>query len=120
MAQQIILRKYRTQECLFCNSTERLSYFREWFICPSCLGELVPDRQIGDLESVAAYEEEIGMQGKLLRIIPQNKKRQHGESLNRLVEVMCTNPKASQSECVRTLGITQGRVSQLLRAMKSK
>ncbi|WP_340030469.1 AbrB/MazE/SpoVT family DNA-binding domain-containing protein [Paenibacillus sp. FSL K6-1122] len=30
--ERLILRKYRTQECMFCSSTEGLSYFKEYFM----------------------------------------------------------------------------------------
>ncbi|GGG02003.1 AbrB/MazE/SpoVT family DNA-binding domain-containing protein [Paenibacillus aceti] len=47
--EQIILRKYRTQECVFCSSMERITYFRGRFICFSCLSELSPAREAGVL-----------------------------------------------------------------------
>lgn len=115
-AQQIILRKYRTQECLFCNSTEGLVYFRERFICASCLGELIPDRQIGCWESAAAYED--GGNGEI-EAAPSKQNRKHGESLKRLAKVMQAHPEASQKEWARMLGLTQGRVSQLLKEISS-
>ncbi|PYY29773.1 AbrB/MazE/SpoVT family DNA-binding domain-containing protein [Paenibacillus illinoisensis] len=33
---RLIIRKYRTYECMFCSSTEQLTYFKEYFICSSC------------------------------------------------------------------------------------
>lgn len=39
--QQIIaLRKFRAQQCLFCESTEQLSYFSGQFVCSSCLFDI--------------------------------------------------------------------------------
>lgn len=36
---RIILRKYRTCECTFCSATEQLTYFKDYFICSSCIKE---------------------------------------------------------------------------------
>lgn len=38
--ERLFLRKYRTEECIFCFSSERVIYFRERFVCGNCLNEL--------------------------------------------------------------------------------
>ena len=35
--ERLTLRKYRTAECMFCSSTEGLAYFKDYFICSSCI-----------------------------------------------------------------------------------
>lgn len=37
--ESIILRKYRTKECVFCQSMDDLKYYREWFVCVHCIQE---------------------------------------------------------------------------------
>ncbi|WJM05860.1 AbrB/MazE/SpoVT family DNA-binding domain-containing protein [Paenibacillus sp. PK1-4R] len=48
--ERLILRKSRTQECMFCSSKEGLSYFKEYFICGSCLDQ-VPETTEGGAAS---------------------------------------------------------------------
>lgn len=38
--ERLFIRKYRTEECIFCSSNESVIYFREHFICEKCLNEL--------------------------------------------------------------------------------
>jgi transcriptional pleiotropic regulator of transition state genes len=37
---RIIARKYRTEECLLCKSTGQLSYFKDRFVCSTCLQDI--------------------------------------------------------------------------------
>ncbi|WP_336766120.1 AbrB/MazE/SpoVT family DNA-binding domain-containing protein [Paenibacillus sp. USHLN196] len=38
--ERLTLRKYRTAECMFCSSTEGLAYFKDYFICSSCINRV--------------------------------------------------------------------------------
>ncbi|MBW5445347.1 AbrB family transcriptional regulator [Cohnella sp. CFH 77786] len=120
---QIMFRKYRTQECLFCQSTDELRYFKERFICSSCIRDSLPGSPSGSSakrESAAASDvltEELPV-GDLPSASEENRRRKRGETWNRLAEVMNAHPDASQSEWARMIGISQSRVSQLLRSLK--
>lgn len=119
---RIMLRKYRTQECLFCQSTEGLSYFREHFICASCLGELNPGRQLGLLESAAAYDDGLKdyVRAKPSPTHESKQRAKHGESLKKLAEVMQSHPEASQNEWAHLIGVTPSRVGQLIRLLRER
>lgn len=87
-AKCIMLRKYRTQECLFCQSTETLTYFRERYICASCLQDLNPSLQSGLLESFAALDDGLTNRSETSLTKERQQRRKRGESLERLVELM--------------------------------
>lgn len=55
--QIIALCKYRAQQCLFCESTDQLSYFSGKFVCSSCLFDVKMNRK-RILESAARLETE--------------------------------------------------------------
>ncbi|WP_285891357.1 AbrB/MazE/SpoVT family DNA-binding domain-containing protein [Paenibacillus pasadenensis] len=165
-SKRLVLRKYRSQECLFCHNTEALAYFRNRFVCASCLEEMPPQLAEGaqngpGIKAEQALERErhvAGVTGSARKIAAQalqqtaasaamqpaafgaqgltdgrttneaarmpapSGNRNHyskGEqTARRLAEVMQTHPNASQGEWARLLGISQGRVSQLIRSLK--
>lgn len=104
---RIILRKYQTQACLFCQSADDLAYFRGRFVCSSCLDDVrchvTPE--LAMQESAAASESE--------PVKPKSGRK--GNGAERLAEVMRSYPDATQTEWARMIGITPGRVSQILR-----
>ncbi|MFB0843829.1 AbrB/MazE/SpoVT family DNA-binding domain-containing protein [Paenibacillus oleatilyticus] len=93
---QVLIRKYRTEECVFCSSTEQPVFFRGRFICSACLEELD-----GENESVTGA-----------------KRKRNKDTMLRLAEVKEQYPSASQTEWGNLIGISQGRVSQLLKQLK--
>ncbi|MCP1310289.1 AbrB/MazE/SpoVT family DNA-binding domain-containing protein [Paenibacillus tyrfis] len=93
---QVLIRKYRTEECIFCFSTEQLVFFRGRFICRACLKELD-----GNNEQVTG-----------------TKRKRIKDTILRLAEVKEQYPSASQTEWGNLIGISQGRVSQLLKQLK--
>ncbi|NOU81173.1 AbrB family transcriptional regulator [Paenibacillus sp. LMG 31459] len=108
--ERLILRKYRTLECMFCASTEGLSYFKDYFICGSCLPEG------GGLfnPEVAATLEEINTE-----IIIKPKWVRSKETLLRLTKAMEQYPDAPQKKWAELVGVSQGRVSQLVRDLNN-
>ncbi|WP_088834479.1 AbrB/MazE/SpoVT family DNA-binding domain-containing protein [Paenibacillus tyrfis] len=90
--EQVLIRKYRTEECILCSSTEQCVYFRERYVCRACLKEMA------------------GSDMKL------NRKRKPIElnTMLRLAVVMEQNPSASQKEWANMIGISQSQVSQLI------
>nr|WP_233476319.1 AbrB/MazE/SpoVT family DNA-binding domain-containing protein [Paenibacillus sonchi] len=63
----IVLRKYTSTECTFCRSLDHVSYYKDQFICNSCLKELGnPDRTADEtvqLQSPAEITPEPGRGG---------------------------------------------------------
>lgn len=109
------LRKYRTLECMFCASTEGLSYFKEYFICGSCLqqvsgNEKLPEGVVSNLEVTATYEEANSFKPKQTR---------SKDTLVRLVKIMEQYPTASQKKWAELIGVSQGRVSQLVQKLNN-
>ncbi|MEK5645794.1 MULTISPECIES: AbrB/MazE/SpoVT family DNA-binding domain-containing protein [Paenibacillus] len=118
---QIMLRKYRTQECIYCQSVEDLTYFRERFVCSSCLKEFKTLYESGLLVSP---RESATLESKHY-ILPKGqanlrKRMKREETWELLVNVMNSYPEASQAQWARLIGIQQSRVSQLIRLMKKE
>lgn len=40
-SKRMMMRSYRTRECLFCQAMDDLTYFHERFVCSECLHELL-------------------------------------------------------------------------------
>lgn len=119
---QIMLRKYRTQECIYCESVENLTYFRERFVCTSCLKEFKTLYESGLLvspqEPAATLESKHYRSPKGQANLRKRMKRE--ETWELLVNVMNSYPEASQAQWARLIGIQQSRVSQLIRLMKKE
>ncbi|WP_213511059.1 AbrB/MazE/SpoVT family DNA-binding domain-containing protein [Paenibacillus macerans] len=118
-SQRIMMRPYRTQECLFCQSMEQLIYFRERFICAACLQELSPTQQAGsqqtaNLEIAVALENRNDPDAGTAR----RPRQKTSELIRKLNEVMATYPSENQSKWAKRIGVSPSRVGQLLRAMK--
>ncbi|RJG23576.1 AbrB/MazE/SpoVT family DNA-binding domain-containing protein [Paenibacillus thiaminolyticus] len=97
----LVLRKYTSTECTFCRSMESVSYYKDQFICSTCLKELAGAQ---DLTPIAPQ--------------PQAKKRaKTSELIQRLREAFEEHPGASQKELAKLLGVSQGRISQLKKEM---
>ena len=88
---RLTLRKYRTAECTFCSSTEGLAYFKDYFICSSCINEAATTEPI--VEKMQTRSKDTAL---------------------RLVKIMAEYPAASQKKWAELLGVSQGRVSQLI------
>ncbi|WP_110822827.1 AbrB/MazE/SpoVT family DNA-binding domain-containing protein [Paenibacillus illinoisensis] len=113
---RILLRKYRTQVCLFCSVTEELFFFKNYFICSSCLDEVLGngmgEEQNKSKHEVVHSEKVANTQSSVERKLTRSK-----DTLLRLTKVMEQYPAASQKEWGELLGVTQGRISQLVRIL---
>lgn len=106
----IILRKYTSTECTFCRSHDHVTYYKEQFICSSCLKEIAdPERKSQVPETRQDFAEEDSEQGSALR------KTKTEEMCQRLEQAIEDHPYANQKELAEILGISQARVSQLKR-----
>lgn len=108
----IVLRKYTSTECTFCRSLDHVSYYKDQFICNSCLKELGnPDRTADEavqLQSPAVITPEPGRGGR------RSKTEEMSQRLEKAIE---DHPYANQKELAEVLGISQARVSQLKRKL---
>lgn len=110
----IVLRKYTSTECTFCRSLDHVTYYKDQFICNSCLKELGnPDRtDEGTIQPLTAAEDspEPSRGGR------RTKTEEMSQRLEKAIE---EHPYANQKELAEVLGISQARVSQLKRKLNT-
>ncbi|GGG09810.1 hypothetical protein GCM10010912_62820 [Paenibacillus albidus] len=105
----IVLRKYTSTECTFCRSLDHVTYYKDQFICNSCLKELVdPDRVPEEPQRRQEPAEETEPGSTVRRAKTE-------EMRSRLEQAIEDHPYANQKELAAILGISQARVSQLKR-----
>lgn len=124
---RMMLRKYRPQECIFCSSLEELTFYRNQFICASCRLEMrcgfISDNGSENLESSEIPHNQTTEEHDYSTNHRSERKRK--VTFEDLVRVIESHPSAPQRKWAEVLGVSQGRVSQmirqsLLRDMKSK
>ncbi|MED1646880.1 AbrB/MazE/SpoVT family DNA-binding domain-containing protein [Brevibacillus agri] len=118
----IVLKKYQGSSCIFCGKySSDLIYYKKYLVCRTCISELDPSTKTrvgeGDHDSkeVAATISEIEMDTK------KGKRRKGNKSadvMNQLHAAIMANPKASQMELARELGISQGYVCILMKKLR--
>ncbi|OME08724.1 AbrB/MazE/SpoVT family DNA-binding domain-containing protein [Paenibacillus odorifer] len=110
----IVLRKYTSTECTFCRSHDHVTYYKEQFICSSCLKEIVDPARMSQLpESREDFVVEAPEHNTSIR------KSKTEEMCQRLEQAIEDHPYANQKELAEILGISQARVSQLKRKLSS-
>lgn len=108
----IILRKYTSTECTFCRSHDHVTYYKDQFICNTCLIELSnPERVSLESEQSQDFAEVAAERISSLR------KTKTEEMCQRLEQAIEDHPYANQKELAEILGISQARVSQLKRKL---
>ncbi|SLK16227.1 MULTISPECIES: AbrB/MazE/SpoVT family DNA-binding domain-containing protein [unclassified Paenibacillus] len=108
----IVLRKYQDRLCIFCGSPDNLFLYRDRLICQSCSVSF--SNEGSKQTSTHAYILNQDTQTEVKQV------RRKANSMERLLILLKENPKASQKELSRLLDLSQGRVSQLLKEVKSK
>ncbi|WP_308530965.1 AbrB/MazE/SpoVT family DNA-binding domain-containing protein [uncultured Paenibacillus sp.] len=127
----IMVRKYQSQACMFCQTMDNLVYYHEKFICPSCIHELRLQAALKPGASPATLEADedaltLSSEGMLLGHPSKDtatrkrgrKRGKRGEAYERLLEAMRKYPNGTQNEWARLIGISQSRVSQILREIR--
>ncbi|MGF7035347.1 transcriptional pleiotropic regulator of transition state genes [Paenibacillus mucilaginosus] len=105
---QIILRKYTsTVSCMFCSSTEGIKMFKEKLVCSECWWEAIGGRPV---EEPPAPEDKPAKTNRL------NKEAQ----LARLAKVLRENPGSNQKRIAEIMGLSQGRISQLMKEIQQQ
>lgn len=108
----IVLRKYQDRLCIFCGSPDNLFLFRDRLICHSC--SLSFSNEGLKQTDTHAYILNQDIQTEVKQV------RRKANSMERLLILLNENPNATQKELSTLLSLSQGRVSQLLKEVKSK
>lgn len=110
----IVLRKYTSTECTFCRSLDNVSYFKDQFICSSCIDEInLPEHQS---QVPASHQNPVEPSNEIHTTQKRSKTEEMKRHLEKAIEA---HPQASQKELAEKLGISQARVSQLKRKLQS-
>lgn len=110
----IVLRKYTSTECTFCRSLDHVTYYKDQFICNTCLKELSdPGRGSEEITISSGPAEEIA------EPVRSGRRTKTEEMSQRLEKAMEDHPYANQKELAEVLGISQARVSQLKRKLNT-
>ncbi|MFB5269327.1 AbrB/MazE/SpoVT family DNA-binding domain-containing protein [Paenibacillus enshidis] len=119
-SQRIMIRLYRAQECLFCQSMMKLFYYKGLFVCSDCLVELPVEDARQTVSHMVSREIAVTFEDYTeVEVAKEPRPRlKRSESIRLLIEVMAAFPTETQSMWAKRLGITQGRVSQLLYFMR--
>lgn len=110
----IVLRKYTSTECTFCRSLDEVTYYKEQFICNSCL------KQLSNPETLPLAVERIQEPANEIDLVDNAKRTKTDEMRQRLEQAIKDQPYANQKQLAETLGISQARVSQLKRKLSSE
>ncbi|MEK5234191.1 AbrB/MazE/SpoVT family DNA-binding domain-containing protein [Paenibacillus sp. FSL L8-0470] len=110
----IVLRKYTSTECTFCRSLDHVTYFKDQFICNSCLKELGDPGLVSD-----AAEQPVSPVEDNTALLRGGRRTKTEEMSQRLEKAIADHPYANQKELAEVLGISQARVSQLKRKINA-
>ncbi|MDO7906449.1 AbrB/MazE/SpoVT family DNA-binding domain-containing protein [Paenibacillus sp. JX-17] len=105
----LMLRKYKSTNCIFCGSIQTDTYFKEQFICSDCAEEM-KEAKFVPLEMTKPSEVE-------QQTPPKKVYRRTDDILGQMKTLMEEHPHSSQKQLAAMLGISQGRVSQLKKLM---
>jgi AbrB family transcriptional regulator, transcriptional pleiotropic regulator of transition state genes len=102
----IIVRRYRSNCCIFCLESEGLIHFKGQLVCRKCITEILAQAgSIATAPAAAAPTEE--------------KRRSQADKLKQMQLMLQDNPDLRQQDLAKKLGISQGYVSQLLRKINN-
>ncbi|WP_285850499.1 AbrB/MazE/SpoVT family DNA-binding domain-containing protein [Brevibacillus borstelensis] len=118
----IILKKYQGNTCIFCGQySDDMMYFKKYLVCHTCIGELGASSEEGDRvhnlkqNEVAATNSDFEIDTKKEK---WHKGTKSTDVMNQLYAAIMANPKASQAELARELGISQGYVCILMKKLR--
>lgn len=112
---EIIFRKHKGIQCIFCGSFDDLVYYKDQFICGDCAGQMGDESQHIPLEEVT----ETPAVNRNLQSSLRKSRSKRGEMLTKVETAMQENPGATQNELARILGISQSRVCQIQKELRS-
>lgn len=111
----IVLRKYTSTECTFCRSLDKVTYYKDQFICNACLKELGDPHRTAETAQQPPYIPE-----EQLTPNRGTRRTKTEEMSQRLTQAIAEHPYANQKELAEVLGISQARVSQLKRKLTAQ
>lgn len=100
----IIVRRYKSNCCLFCMDSQELIHFRNQLICKTCIKEVLKHK-LEQRPPVAAAS------------VTDDKRRSKSDKMKQVEDILREKPNLRQQELAEMLGISQGYVSQLLRKL---
>ncbi|WP_431086269.1 AbrB/MazE/SpoVT family DNA-binding domain-containing protein [Paenibacillus sp. 8b26] len=109
--QTLMLRKYKSTNCIFCGAVDTNTYFKDQFICDECAAAMKTE----DLLPVTSAETN---SAPIKQNMHMKKIYQRTDViLEKMRELMEENPASSQKQLASMLGVSQGRISQLKKLM---
>lgn len=118
----LILKKYQGNTCIFCGQySDEMMYFKKYLVCRTCISELDPSTKTGVGEGHHVYKEVAATISEIEMDTKKGKRRKGNKSadvMNQLHAAIMANPKASQMELAKELGISQGYVCILMKKLR--
>ncbi|ALS09907.1 regulator (plasmid) [Paenibacillus peoriae] len=108
----LAFRKYTGMTCKMCGALDNLSYFKESFICDTCIHELK-----NDTHEIVLSESKCETQSVTSGTPRRVQRRSKDKQIEQLQELMQTKPNATQMEYAKSLGVAQSRISHLKKFM---
>ncbi|WP_322906305.1 AbrB/MazE/SpoVT family DNA-binding domain-containing protein [Paenibacillus campi] len=112
---EIIFRKHKGIQCIFCGSFDDLMYYKDQFICGHCAEEMGDESQhipLAEAPETPAFNR--NLQSSL-----RKSRSKRGEMLTKVETAMQEHPGATQNELARILGISQSRVCQIQKELRA-
>jgi AbrB family transcriptional regulator, transcriptional pleiotropic regulator of transition state genes len=114
--QTLMLRKYRTTSCMFCQTTENLIFFKNHFICRSCGADAIEGASAPTNKQSAPAEARPSQESNTMRV----RRRKQEDLITALQNALKSEPDLKQKHLAEKLGVSQGRVSQLMKLIHSR
>ncbi|MFC0212094.1 AbrB/MazE/SpoVT family DNA-binding domain-containing protein [Paenibacillus chartarius] len=118
----MVLKKYQGSSCIFCGKySNDLIFFKKYLVCHTCISELGPSTKADNGEEDRVYEEVAATVSDVEIDTKKRKRRKENKSdtvMNQLHAAIMANPKASQAELAKILGISQGYVCILMKKLR--
>ncbi len=112
---EIIFRKHKGIQCIFCGSFDDLTYYKDQFICGVCAEQMGDESQHIPMEQMT----EAPAFSRNLQSSLRKSRSKRGEMLTKVETAMQENPGATQNELARILGISQSRVCQIQKELRA-
>ncbi|WP_046212701.1 AbrB/MazE/SpoVT family DNA-binding domain-containing protein [Paenibacillus wulumuqiensis] len=112
---EIIFRKHKGIQCIFCGSFDDLVYYKDQFICGGCAGQMGDESMHTPLDEMT----EPPASQRNLHSSLRKSRNKRGEMMNKVEAAMQENPGATQNELARILGISQSRVCQIQKELRA-
>lgn len=111
----LMLRKYRTTCCMFCQNTEDLIFFKNYFVCRTCGREAV----LGASNPPKPEQPPVSRQSAE-PAAAKVRRRKQDELLAALEQAITEEPDIRQKQLAEKFGVSQGRVSQLMKLIHNR